>query len=389
MEKFQVYPQTGFIPNVPPLSRLPEYFTAWEDLLDDLHRLLNAKRLREEVDNNLPLLVVSDGDLPTERHWMRARKILTFLSQGYLWQEGREGAVSVLPKQLAIPWWEVSNRLGLPPVVTYSELVLWNWRLKDTDGPISSDNILLESTFTGTENERGFFTVSVVLELVAASGINGAVECLREAENGHVSKVIEWLETVRISIHKVAEALETMYTNCDPEFFFHNLTPFLTGSEDFKDGLIYEGVSPEPKRYQKASAAQSSVISVFDIFLGIEHKGGVEEFIYTEKWHMPGPHRQFLMMLSQQPKLREFVLVNKSNTELCNAYNRCVQALVDFRNKHIIMVSRYIVTPLSKIMEAKGGAKEEGGGAKEDGGGAPFVVLLKKSRDETVKCLVE
>lgn len=37
----------------------------------------------------------------------------------------------VLPKALALPFWLVSRRLGLPPILTYADSVLANWKLKD------------------------------------------------------------------------------------------------------------------------------------------------------------------------------------------------------------------------------------------------------------------
>ena len=384
---FQVQSSTGFFPDVPPLSRLPEYFTAWEDLLDDLHRLLNAKRLREEVDNNLPLLVVSDGDLPTERHWMRARKILTFLSQGYLWQEGREGAVSVLPKQLAIPWWEVSNRLGLPPVATYAHSVLWNWKLKDPNAPVTFDNIQMDFTYTNTTDEVWFYQISVAVEFAAVDSIHQSRKCLQDMSNGHVANVIECLVAVHRSICKMTEALVRMYEQCNPDFFYNDIRKFQAGSKGMKafpNGLIFEGVDNRPMGFIGASAGQSSTLPVLDILLGVEHVPQVREFFDVQRWHMPRPHRQFLMMLSQQPKLREFVLVNKSNTELCDAYNRCVQALADFRTKHVVLVTTYIVTPAGKAE----GVKTEGGLATRGTGGSNFMVLLKTSRDNTLNCLV-
>lgn len=40
----------------------------------------------------------------------------------------------MLPQNLAIPYWEVSQRLGLPPILTHADSVLANWKKKDVQG---------------------------------------------------------------------------------------------------------------------------------------------------------------------------------------------------------------------------------------------------------------
>ena len=35
----------------------------------------------------------------------------------------------------------VSDRLGVPPVVTHASMDLWNWALIDADGPMDIENL--------------------------------------------------------------------------------------------------------------------------------------------------------------------------------------------------------------------------------------------------------
>ena len=399
METFRVFSSTGFMPSVPPLPRLPDYYERWEKLIDILPELVKNKSLREEVDLNLPVFIVSENELPTERHWQRACVVLTFLSQSYLWQNGEEGAVSVLPRQLAIPWVEVSMRLGLPPVATYSTLVLWNWKLKDSNVPIVYDNIEIDTAFTGTRDEHWFFILSAAVELAAAEGIERTFKCLEEVKNNRISSVIECLIVVCSTICNLTAIFERMYERCDPDVFFNQFLTFLEGSALLEKGLIYEGVSPEPKHYKGSSAGQSSVIPMFDTLLGIKHEGSVQAFFDMQKWHMPFSHRQFLFMISQQPSLRDFVITNKAHGELRGAYNKCIEAMVAFRSRHIILVSNYIVIPACKlgistaeeggVNQGEGVANQGGGGETNQGdSGAPFIVFLKTSRNETKTFLI-
>ena len=39
--------------------------------------------------------------------------------------------LQVLPRQLAVPWSDVSKRLGVDPVLSHASFVLANWKIKD------------------------------------------------------------------------------------------------------------------------------------------------------------------------------------------------------------------------------------------------------------------
>ena len=77
----------GFLPDVEPLLRLSEYFEPLESIIDELPSLINERKLREKV-HCLPLLTVSDTSLPTKQHWQRAYCVLSYISQGYIWEGG-------------------------------------------------------------------------------------------------------------------------------------------------------------------------------------------------------------------------------------------------------------------------------------------------------------
>lgn len=50
LEYYDISVKTGFLPESPPLRRLPDgYFEPWEDMMDDFNGLLLAGKLRERV----------------------------------------------------------------------------------------------------------------------------------------------------------------------------------------------------------------------------------------------------------------------------------------------------------------------------------------------------
>ncbi|KAJ2524485.1 tryptophan 2,3- dioxygenase [Coemansia sp. RSA 1937] len=73
--------------------------------------------------------------------------------------------------------------------------------------------------------------------------------------------------------------------------------------------------------------------------------------------YMPGGHRRFLEDLAATCRIREYVLLECSDSLLHmgtasdprvllrQAYNGCVDLIKTFRDKHIMIVSRYIIAP--------------------------------------------
>lgn len=55
--------------------------------------------------------------------------VLSFLSHFFI--HSTFPSQSTVPAQLAVPWVEVSERLGVPPVLNYADTTLWNWSMLD------------------------------------------------------------------------------------------------------------------------------------------------------------------------------------------------------------------------------------------------------------------
>ncbi len=60
---------------------------------------------------------------------------------------------------------------------------------------------------------------------------------------------------------------------------------------------------------------------------------------------MPGGHRRFLEDVSKIANIRQYVTSHPQHVALQGSYNACLKNLVLYRNKHVQMVSRYIVVP--------------------------------------------
>jgi indoleamine 2,3-dioxygenase len=109
-----------------------------------LAKLLGAGRIRSQVER-LPLLQVAG--LRSDDEQRRAMIILSFVGHAYVWEEA--DPVQRIPACLAVPWYQVSKRLGRPPVLSYASYALDNWRRLDPEGAIELGNIVLLQNFLG------------------------------------------------------------------------------------------------------------------------------------------------------------------------------------------------------------------------------------------------
>lgn len=180
-------------------------------------------------------------------------------------------------------------------------------------------------------------------------------------------------------------------------------------------GLVYEGVQTEPLEYSGGSAAQSSLLHCFDELLGVKHEGksGKSDrhaicntpafitgsqgfysypgaFLNRMRSYMPPAHRKLIKDISVQPSLKGFVQ-QQASEHLTQAFHNCVAKLLDLRNYHISVVSRFITVPAARARLIRNQAfeveeliRKAPAGLEERGtGGSSIMMFLKKVRNET------
>lgn len=326
-----------------------------------------------------------------------------------------------IPPQLTIPLLEVCDHLELPPVATYAGVCLWNYKPVFSDEPAGDlNNLTSINTFTGSLDEQWFYLVSVAIESRGGPTLPLMLRAISAARKGQSGVVTECLHEMAERLDDIGALLERMYENCDPYVFYNRIRPYLAGSKNMAeaglpDGLLYDdGKAPKYGQYGGGSNAQSSLIQFFDIVLGVEHrptgenpqtpetnKEGVASrprhgFIQEMRSYMPGPHRRFLEHVNAVANIREFVEARRSDKALCIAYDACLYMLRTMRDKHIQMVSRYI------IIQSKGAREQTQPAARNTAkpqnlastrpvdkkklrgtGGTALIPFLKQARDET------
>ncbi|KAI9848647.1 MAG: hypothetical protein M1838_000450 [Thelocarpon superellum] len=429
---YDVSPHTGFLPARLPLDVLPDpYYAKWEAVVRSLQSLLLSQRLRGVIDN---LPVLSTTRLHDEAEWRRAYALLGFMTHSYIW--GGDVPANRLPPCLAIPFLSVAEHLEIPPVATYAALCLWNFKPIFEDEAIDSlENLSTLATFTGSLDESWFYLVSVAIEARSGPMIPLMLDAIAAARVKDSRTVTLCLNLFAERLDELGTLLLRMFENCDPHVFYHRIRPFLAGSKNMSDAGLPEGVFYDTgsaddtyRHYSGGSNAQSSLIQFFDIVLGVEHRPTGEKasdstgdektrtstlppsaprhnFIQEMRLYMPGPHRRFLEHVASVANIREYVESHRSDRALCVAYDACLAMLRAFRDKHIQVVSRYIIVksresrshsrslspraapPIMNIATAASGSskgRSPGGKNKLTGtGGTALIPFLKQARDET------
>ncbi|XP_006113319.2 indoleamine 2,3-dioxygenase 1 [Pelodiscus sinensis] len=388
LEEFHVSEECGFVlPD--PLAQLPDYYAPWTNVAANLPHLVETQQLRGEVAK-MPLL--SARHLRGHRQLRLAHLALGVITMGYVWQGGGRQPAKILPRVLAVPFCAVSARLGLPPILVYADCVLANWKKRDPRGPLSIGNLDTLFSFPGGDSSKGFFLVSLLVEVAATPGLQAIPTIVKAVLRQDLCSVHTALQDVALAICRMQEAFTLIHEHVDPGLFFRTLRIYLAGWKDsslMPEGLVYEGVWEAPRQFSGGSAAQSSTLQCFDILLGIPHstaQGFSAEYLRRMRDYMPAAHRAFIQTLASGPSLRQFALVT-GDAGLRAAFNQCVAALAALRSYHIQVVTKYITIPAGRCRAEQqlGGCVQEGVSVRSDmgTGGTDFMRFLKAIRDST------
>lgn len=318
--------------------------------------------------------------------------MLAALAHLYVHSHPDDANVKV-PQSIGVPLLQISRFLQIPPILTYSDTVLYNWTLLDSRYPVSESNIAISTVLSSTPDEAHFYLTSALIELKGVKGLDLMRSAMNEAFIGDataVKRITEYLESLAAVIAELTDILSNVKTTCSPDVFFSKIRPWLRGSDANRGGLWhFENADKfgfaQPEELSGPSAGQSALVHSLDIFLGI-HKlshamlvaGQERPFLERMKLYIPRHHRAFLNHLEKEPQIRE--LVHKSQSiQLSEAYNKAVHQMKLFRDEHIRIAALYIISPARacRMTEEQKGT-----------GGSDIMPFLKAVRDRTQDSLI-
>ena len=365
----------GFLPSHDPLARLPQPFDAWESVASGLPKHLASDHIRRTIENLPPFPVELIAD-QSERE--RAMTLLSYLGHAYVWWGAKPA--SVLPARVAVPWYQVAESLGRPPVLSYSSYSLHNYFRLDQARDVECGNIALIQNFLGGLDEEWFILVHVDIERKAGPALAKLHACLDAAEVKDADRLEVLLAIVEASIEGVYGGLKRMTEWCDPYIYYHRVRPYIHGWKNHPDlpqGLIYEGVEAyagAPQQFCGETGAQSAIIPALDAMLGVGHKEDfLRAYLIEMRTYMPPDHRSFIESIEARGSVRGFV-EQCQRARLTELYNACVEGVERFRTLHLEYAAAFI------YRQAQTDAKNPHAVGT---GGTPFMPYLTKHRDET------
>ena len=396
LSDFDISPQRGFLPHPDPITILPfsEIFSPLEHMANKLPKLLAARAFRKELDrfsDNVLCPVAQKAHaiihtyVGTSAPIIRRTKVIfDYLGQAYVW--GENSPPIHVPPGFAQFWCCISEKINLPPVLSYNSYILSNWHRLDPNKPIALGNIATTQNFLGGLDEDWFILVHIDIEQRAGIIPWAIIRSLQATANKSTKHLETYLSMIEISLKIMLQTLSRMPESCDEYIYYTRVRPYLHGWKNnpaLPDGLLYQGVTShgnKPQQFRGESGAQSAIVPSLVAALDIRHtETTFSPYLKEMHAYMPRGHRRFIETVEQFSQngnsILDFVIERKqSNPRLYTMYRGCRQALYNFRRKHYEYVWRYIN---SQNQEHAGNPTSVGTA------GTPFMTSLKQLMDET------
>ena len=373
----------GFIGSKQPLRYLTDK-NKDEQILEDLAvaipKLLLTNKIRHQIDKLPHDFFSHDLDKYSEVELRLLNVQFSFLAHAYVW--GDLAPSKVLCKSIALPWSNISEKLGRPPILSYASYCLDNWHKINDDDGVKLNNVALNYNFLGGIDEDWFVTIHVCIEHAANLAITSAFNiALAYQQNTANEKVLlKELTNIKTSMLDVNHIFRKMPEKCDPYIYYHRVRPYIFGwknNPSLPEGLVYEGCfDDKPQLYRGETGAQSSIVPALDALLSVVHeKDELREYLDEMKSYMPPSHRELIKFIEDHSQVKIDI---KNNEELVALFDDCCQEISIFRSQHLQYAADYIHNQNTKnTLFGTGGSKVRGTG------GTPFMKYLRKHRDET------
>jgi len=372
---FGLSEEFGYLPHYDPAQSLSPGNEEWDEFALDIPKLLMGSDFRKRVKELKPFDISA---LKGEPDVQRAMMILSYIGQSYQWSDNEPA--HTLPKNLALPWYQVGKLVGRPPILSYQSYANDNWRRLDATGPVECGNIALLQCFLGGQDEEWFILIHIDIEKKAGKALKAIEDAQAAVVKDDADALEEALENLRASLAAMYQVLCRMPEKCDPYIYFHRVRPYIFGwrnNPSLPNGVVYEGVDEYKgvgQTFRGETGAQSAIIPAMDGVLGIDHENDVlREYLMEMRTYMPPKHVAFIEAVERGPSVREMVKKVNRRT-LTSLFNTCVEIVGDFRAKHLEYAGTYIH---AQAQATPGNPSAVGTG------GTPFMVYLRKHRDET------
>ena len=271
----------------------------------------------------------------------------SFLVQAYVWgaePPARPAARARRPDRGAGRPARRSSRL-----LQYSGYVLDNWGMLDRAKGVSLDNIYMIQKFAAGTDEAWFVLVHVAIEARAGAALalfapadrrGGERRC---GPGGKSCLGGSWR-----SGPKSTRSSTACPSNAIPTSISAGSGPTSTAGRTIRRSAAASSTRASsdsgdaPQAFRGQTGSQSSIVPSMDALLGVGHAADPLR-AYLDELHIyrPPGHRRFIDDVRAQSDVRAFVK-RSGRKGLTEAYNAAVQAVADFRSRHLEYAASYI-----------------------------------------------
>lgn len=379
IEDYDVTPERGFLtPHAMDQVVLPDDFAAIVNAKRMMSGWMTSGRGRTFL-NQLPEIDM-DRHLPSLND-AQLRMLMvhySFIIQAYVWGEAE--AAKILPRNIAVPYCKLAERIGQFPLLPYSSYTLDNWAKLDPKGEISLENIYVIQNFYGGVDENWFIMVHVEIEAKAGPALAAIPDLIEAVDAKDAANVRAQLLKIRAAWENINPVFDRMPERCDPYVYYHRVRPYIhgwKGNPALPEGLVYEGVEKYagvPQAFRGQTGSQSSIVPTMDALMQISHENDpLKEFLDELHQYRPPRHRKLIEDVGARSHLRDFV-VAQNDPALTDLYDDIIDHVQKFRTRHLEYAANYI---------NKQARDSEGNPVDIGTGGTPFMKYLKKHRDES------
>ncbi len=359
LERHHVSPVTGFLAEKP-LRQLPTDVGSWERceffavinyLLQTLPAAIRDGRVREQVREISPKCPSLEGlswEDANLLHFCLSMLAHASLREAYPYltvdELHKDDSIKVLTKEIAVPLGEVSKITGALPTMAYGFYSLFNGVRVNPEMPFALYNFRLIYSFTGGESELWFVGIHQVGEALFAPAIPAYLRAyhIAKMKPSHITEETMHAALIESALpsERWVDVIRAMRAHLNPKEYFQSVRLFYM----FPRNIVYEGVEElrgEPQNYFGETGGQSPFRHFQEAALGIyPHE---DKYFPTMRLHMQGPFRELIESLFDS-RVREFTLsaLKGGTVTVARAYNRNIQAILDWRLEHRSLVATSI-----------------------------------------------
>lgn len=329
----------GFLNKDAQATTLPAVYAELEHTACNMGDLLQSRQFRSVADNLQAVDVPADLSKP---QYGRLWTIYSMLASAYVFSVFEGENAKSLPKPLALPLYQLSKVLDMPPIMNYEAYIHNNFRAVESDAGKKVAPEHFEPLFTFSaptqvehEGEKWFVAVQVASEKVIAPAVAQLADAQKALRDGDDAPVLQTLQAISSGMRDMAAITARLPERLNPKLYSRTPLQYVFS---FK-GLVFDGVDGlkgEPQHFRGESGGQSVVPRALAAFLGIEH--GSADMAALGQYMEPS-HRLFVELIKSGPSVKS---VLETRPALTDAYNDALAAIKEFRVAHMRQAALFV-----------------------------------------------